>query len=48
MNRKIIFLLSTIFFINIIKAQQFDLNNIKIDDVKNLLGNVLGKEEKTE
>ena len=46
MNRKIIFLLSTIFFINIIKAQQFDLNNIKIDDVKNLLGNVLGKEEK--
>ena len=42
MNRKIIFLLSTIFFINIIKAQQFDLNNIKIDDVKNLLGNVLG------
>ena len=46
MNRKIIFLLSTIFFINIVKAQQFDLNNIKIDDVKNLLGNVLGKEEK--
>ena len=46
MNRKLIFLLSTIFFINIIKAQQFDLNNIKIDDVKNLLGNVLGKEEK--
>ena len=46
MNRKIIFLLYTIFFINIIKAQQFDLNNIKIDDVKNLLGNVLGKEEK--
>ena len=46
MNRKIIFLLSTIFFINIIKAQHFDLNNIKIDDVKNLLGNVLGKEEK--
>ena len=46
MNRKIIFLLSTIFFINIIKAQQFDLNNIKIDDVKNLLGNVLGKDEK--
>jgi hypothetical protein len=46
MNRRIIFLLSTIFFINIVKAQQFDLNNIKIDDVKNLLGNVLGKEEK--
>ena len=46
MNRKIIFLLSTIFFLNTIKAQQFDLNNIKIDDVKNLLGNVLGKEEK--
>ena len=46
MNRKIIFLLYTIFLINIIKAQQFDLNNIKIDDVKNLLGNVLGKEEK--
>ena len=41
MNRKIIFLLSTIFFLNNIRAQQFDLNNIKIDDVKNLLGNVL-------
>ncbi len=46
MNRKIIFLLSTIFFLNIVKAQQFDLSNVKIDDVKNLLGNVLGKEEK--
>ena len=46
MNRKIIFLLSTIFFLNNIRAQQFDLNNIKIDDVKNLLGNVLGKGEK--
>ena len=43
MNQKIIFLLFTI---NIINGQQFDLNNIKIDDVKNLLGNVLGKEEK--
>ena len=28
-------------------SQQLDLNNIKIDDVRNLLGNVLGKEEKT-
>ena len=46
MNRKIIFLIFSILLINILKGQQFDLNNIKIDDVKNLLGNVLGKEEK--
>lgn len=46
MNQKIIFLLFTISFINSICGQQFDLNNIKIDDFKNLLGNVLGKEEK--
>ena len=46
MNRKIIFSLFTILFIHIVKGQQLDLNNIRIDDVKNLLGNVLGKEEK--
>ncbi|MAV79001.1 MAG: hypothetical protein CMC22_02120 [Flavobacteriaceae bacterium] len=46
MNRKIIFLIFSILLINILRGQQFDLNNIKIDDVKNLLGNVLGKEEK--
>ena len=46
MNRKIIFSLFTILFIHIVIGQQLDLNNIRIDDVKNLLGNVLGKEEK--
>ena len=46
MNLKIIFFLFTILVINIINGQQLDLNNIRIDDVKNLLGNVLGKEEK--
>jgi len=46
MNRKIILSLFTILFINIVKGQQLDLNNIRIDDVKNILGNVLGKEEK--
>jgi hypothetical protein len=46
MNLKIIFSLFTILAINIINGQQLDLNNIRIDDVKNLLGNVLGKEEK--
>jgi len=46
MNRKIILSLVTILFINIVKGQQLDLNNIRIDDVKNILGNVLGKEEK--
>jgi len=37
----------TIFFTPIIHGQQFDLNNIKIDDVKNVLQGVLGKAEKT-
>ncbi|MDA8757862.1 nuclear transport factor 2 family protein [Flavobacteriaceae bacterium] len=46
MNRKIILYLFTILFINFVKGQQLDLNNIRIDDVKNILGNVLGKEEK--
>ena len=46
MNRKIIFLIFSILLIDILRGQQFDLNDIKIDDVKNLLGNVLGKEEK--
>jgi hypothetical protein len=32
--------------ITIVNGQQFDLKNIKIDDVKNILGNVLGKDEK--
>ena len=46
MNIKIVFLL---FYslLTIKNSQQLDLNNIKIDDVRNLLGNVLGKEEKT-
>ena len=48
MNLKIIFSLFTILGINIINGQQLDLNNIRINDVKNLLGNVLGKEEKYE
>ena len=37
----------TIFFTPMIHGQQFDLNNIKIDDVKNVLQGVLGKAEKT-
>ena len=32
--------------ITTVNGQQFDLKNIKIDDVKNILGNVLGKDEK--
>ena len=46
MFRKIIFIIFSILLVNILRGQQFDLNNIKIDDVKNLLGNVLVKEEK--
>ena len=46
MNQKIIFFLFTILLINVVIGQQLDLNNIRIDDVKNLLGNVLAKEEK--
>ena len=46
MNQKIIFSLFTILLINVVIGQQLDLNNIRIDNLKNLLGNVLGKEEK--
>ena len=41
------FLAFTIFLTPLIYGQQFDLNNIKIDDVKNVLQGVLGKTEKT-
>ena len=47
MNIKIVFILFYFLLTININGQQFDLNNIKIDDVRNLLGNVLGKEEKT-
>ena len=48
MNQKRIFLLFGIFILSTAKGQQFDLNKIKIDDVKNILGNVLGKKENSE
>ena len=41
------FLAFTIFLGTLLQGQQFDLNNIKIDDVKNVLGGVLGKNKKT-
>ena len=41
------FLALTIFLAPLLHGQQFDLNNIKIDDVKNVLQGVLGKTEKT-
>ena len=41
------FLAFTIFLATFLRGQQFDLNNIKIDDVKNVLQGVLGKTEKT-
>jgi dihydroxyacetone kinase-like predicted kinase len=42
------FFLAFTFFLNsLLHGQQFDLNNIKIDDVKNVLQGVLGKTEKT-
>ena len=41
------FLAFTIFLAPLLYGQQFDLNNIKIDDVKNVLQGVLGKTEKT-
>ena len=47
MNIKIVFFLFYFLLTNNTNGQQLDLNNIKIDDVRNLLGNVLGKEEKT-
>ena len=47
MNIKIVFFLFYFLLTTNTNGQQLDLNNIKIDDVRNLLGNVLGKEEKT-
>ena len=47
MNIKIVFFLFYFLLTTDTNGQQLDLNNIKIDDVRNLLGNVLGKEEKT-
>ena len=41
------FLAFTIFLAPLLHGQQFDLNNIKFDDVKNVLQGVLGKTEKT-
>lgn len=41
------FLAFTFFLTPLLHGQQFDLNNIKIDDVKNVLQGVLGKTEKT-
>jgi hypothetical protein len=42
---KLLFVFAFI-LITTVNGQQFDLNNIKIDDVKNILGNVFGKDEK--
>ena len=42
-----LFIAITIFLASLLHGQQFDLNNIKIDDVKNVLQGVLGKTEKT-
>ena len=42
---KLLFVFAFI-LITTVNGQQFDLDNIKIDDVKNILGNVLGKDEK--
>ena len=44
---KKLFIAFTIFLASLLHGQQFDLNNIKIDDVKNVLQGVLGKTEKT-
>ena len=46
MNQIKLFLVFTFILIITANGQQFDFNNIKIDDVKNILGNVLGKDEK--
>ena len=46
MNQIKLFLVFTFILIITANGQQFDFNNIKIDDVKNLLGNVLGNKEK--
>ena len=45
MNQIKLFFVFTFILITTVSGQQLDLNNIKIDDVKNLLGNVLEKEE---
>ena len=41
------FVAFTIFLAPLLHGQQFDLKNIKIDDVKNVLEGVLGKSKKT-
>jgi len=41
MNQIKLFLVFVFILITTVSGQQLDLNNIKIDDVKNLLGNVL-------
>ena len=46
MNQIKLFLVFVFILITTVSGQQLDLNNIKIDDVKNLLGNLLGNEEK--
>ena len=46
MNQIKLFLVFAFILITTVSGQQLDLNNIKIDDFKNLLGNVLGNEEK--
>ena len=46
MNQIKLFLVFAFIIITTVSGQQLDLNNIKIDDVKNLLENVLGNEEK--
>ena len=46
MNQIKLFLVFAFILITTVSGQQLDLNNIKIDDVKNLLGNVLGNKEK--
>ena len=47
MNQKRIFLLFALFILSTAQGQSLDLNKIKMDDVKNILGNVLGKKEKS-
>jgi hypothetical protein len=47
MIRRGFFLALTMCLAPLLQGQQFDLSNIKIDDVKNVLQGVLGKTEKT-
>ena len=42
MIRKKNFLIITLFFALLVNGQEFDLNNIKIEDVKNVLQGVFG------